>query len=274
MDFPTTQIGGYEISRLMIGTNTFYGYSHFSMAKDRWLRGYFTPERIYEVLEFCALQGLNGTIAMQNPGYAELVRKLEENTGRRIRYIATPGGANLAELKDGIRQSRDLGCEFCWPHTSWTDVRVLPAEGRIHEGPEAIEFIKECGMVAGWSTHRPETIAVSDSAGYDVAGYVQILNPIGFLCQVETDWSARVIREAKHPVVSIKPLGAGRVLPPTGLGFVYDNIKPSDTVCIGMLSVEEAAEDIEIARACIERREAAIELQRTRSKDVLNVSRA
>ncbi len=79
-----------------------------------------------------------------------------------------------------------------------------------------------------------------------------------------------MIREAKHPVVCIKPLGAGRVLPPTGLGFVYDNIKPSDTVCIGMLSVEEAAEDIEIARACIERREAAIELQRTRSSDVLN----
>ncbi|MBD3175331.1 MAG: hypothetical protein GF320_09125 [Armatimonadia bacterium] len=271
MSFPMTQIGGYDISRLIIGTNTFHGYSHFSMARDQWLRSYFTPERIYEVLEFAAKQGLNATVALQNPGYAELLAEVERSTGQHIHYIATPGGATLDELKQGIKQAADLGCEFCWPHTSWTDPRVLPFEGRIHEGPEAVEYIRECGMVAGWSTHRPETVTVSDKAGYDIGGYIQILNPIGFLCQVETDWSARVIREAKHPVVSIKPLGAGRVLPPTGLGFVYENIKPVDTVCIGMLSVEEAREDIEIARACIDRRDAAIELQRTRSKDVLKV---
>jgi len=266
MSFPMTEIGGLPISRLMIGSNTFHGYSHFSGARDRWLREYFNRDRIYEVMEFCARQGLNATIALQRQDYADIMAEVERATGQHIVYIATPAGPTLDDLKRGIREAADIGCEMCWPHTSWTDVRVLPPENRIHEGPEAVEYIRECGMIPGWSTHRPETIAVSDAAGYDVAGYVQIFNPIGFLCPIETDWAASVIRNAKHPCVLIKPLGAGRVMPPTGLGFVYANCKPGDTVVIGMMSVHEAAEDIEIARASIEQRDPQIELQITRSK--------
>ncbi len=269
MAFPMTEIGGIAISRLMIGSNTFHGFSHFSGAKDRWLREYFTPERIYEVAAFCARQGLNATIAMQRKDYAEILAQVERDTGVRIHYIATPGGGTLEELKAGIREAADLGCEFCWPHTSWTDVRLLPNENRIVEGPEALAYIRGCGMIPGFSTHRPETVAVCDRAGYDVAGYVQILNAIGFLCQVETDWCANVVRGAKHPCVCIKPLGAGRVMPPTGLAFAYENAKPNDTVCIGMMSVQEAEEDIEIARACLEKREAQLTLQVTRSKAAL-----
>lgn len=266
MPFPMTEIGGLPISRLMVGSNTFHGFSHFSAAKDRWLREYFTRDRIYEVFEYCARQGLNATIALQRRDYVEILEEIERNTGQHIVYIATPGGATLEELKQGIREAADLGCEMCWPHTSWTDARLVASENRIHEGPEALAYIRSCGMLPGFSTHRPETVAICDRAGYDVTGYVQILNPIGFLCAVETDWAASVIRNAKHPCVCIKPLGAGRVLPQTGLGFVYANVKPTDTVCIGMTSVYEAQEDIEIARAAIEMRSPDIELQVTRSK--------
>ena len=266
MPFPMTEIGGIPISRLIIGSNTFHGFSHFSSARSAWLRRHFTPERIYEVIAACAEEGLNATIALQRKDYMDIMDEVERNTGHHINYIATPGGATLEELKRGIDEAADLGCEFCWPHTGWTDVRLLPSENRIVEGPEAIDYIRRRGMIPGWSTHRPETVVTSDRAGYDVAGYVQILNPIGFLCAVETDWERNIIRNAEHPVVSIKPLGAGRVMPPTGLGFVYSNIKPVDTVAIGMMSVEEATEDIAIARQCLAATSPETELQYTRSK--------
>ena len=271
MPFPMTNIGGYELSRLMIGSNSFHGHSHFSNARSEWLRRHFTPERIYEVAACCANEGLNCTIAAVVPSYMEILRQVEKDTGQHIYYIATPGGADLAELKRGVDEAADLGCEYCWPHTSWTDIRVLPAENRIHEGPEAIEYIRKKGMVPGWSTHRPETVVVSDNAGYDVEGYVQIFNSIGFLCPIETDWERSIIRGTPKPVVSIKPLGAGRIMPPTGFGFVYSNIKPIDTVAIGLLSVEEAKEDIAIARQCIEDACGGpdAQLQYTRSKAAL-----
>ena len=81
-----------------------------------------------------------------------------------------------------------------------------------------------------------------------MATYIQIYNPIGFLCQVETDWVAKVTNSTTKPVMCIKPLAAGRVLPTTGLSFVYHSIKPTDLVCIGTMSTDEAEDDIRIAR--------------------------
>jgi len=39
--FPMTTVGGVAVSRVIIGTNSFLGYSHMSQARDRWLREYF-----------------------------------------------------------------------------------------------------------------------------------------------------------------------------------------------------------------------------------------
>lgn len=269
MTFPTTNIGGIDVSRLIIGSNTFHGFSHFSKARDTWLRQYFTPERIYEVMAYCAEQGLNATVAMQRKDYADILAEVERNTGRKIHYVATPAGATLEELKQGIREAADLGCEFCFPHTSWTDARIVAAENRIHEGPEALAYVRECGMIPGWSTHRPETVTISDRNGYDCASYIQIFNAAGFLCAVETDWEANVIRNSPKPIICIKPLGSGRVMPPTGLNFVYSHIKPVDTVAIGMMSVLEAEEDIALARQCLASQPVEVELQKTRSKKTL-----
>jgi hypothetical protein len=134
------------------------------------------------------------------------------------------------------------------PHQHWTDGNLVANEKRIIGIERVTERIRALGMVPGLSTHRPETVRVCDQAGYDVATYIQIYNPIGFLCQVETDWVAKVINDTPKPVMCIKPLAAGRVLPTTGLSFVYNSIKPNDIVCIGTLSTYEAEDDIRISR--------------------------
>ncbi len=267
--FPTSRIGGYDISRLMIGSNSFHGFSHFSKARSDWLRRYFTPDRQVEVLAAAARQGLNATISMQRADYAAVLREVEAQTGVHIHWFATPGGTETSELKEGICEAAELGAEFCLPHTMWTDARLMPARGEIEEAEEVIEYIHAQGMRAGWSTHRPECVTVSDRAGYDVDVYVQIFNSQGFLCQVETDWVASVIRGAQKPVLCIKPLGAGRIMPPTAFGFVYSHIRPQDVVAVGCLSVEEAEENLSLVRNILEGQRAETELQSTRSKALL-----
>jgi len=267
--FPRTNIGGLDISRLVIGTNPFCGASHFSLARDKFLRRYFTPDRIGELVAHCANQGLNALIAGPSPQYMEILRQVERSTGKHIVYIATPAGVTLDELREGIDQAADLGCELCWPHSTFTDSALNIREDRIEGAPEALAYIRKRGMIPGWSTHRPETVVISDRQGYDVDGYIQIFNATGFLCAVETDWARKIIREAAKPVLCIKPLAAGRLLPPTGLDYVFGNIKSADAVAIGMMSIEEADEDIAIARQCIARQSPQVELQYTRSKETL-----
>lgn len=272
MTFPTTHIGPFELSRMLIGTNPFFGYSHFSHARDTWLRRYFTPERIYEVIEACARQGLNGIVSGAgthfNTGLKPILEEVERNTGVHVAWIGTPAGRTLEELLEEVRAAADRGVEICMPHQMYTDNMLVPNEGRLIGYEEAAQLIRDLGMVPGLSTHRPETITTCDKAGYDVAAYIQPYNPIGFLCPLETDSVARFINGTGKPVIVIKPLAAGRVLPPTGLNFCYSTIKPIDTVCIGMLSVEEVEEDVNLARSIIAGVEAQRQYTYSRSKKV------
>lgn len=266
MPLPTTTVEGYEIGRLVIGTNWFLGYSHMSAAKSRWIKRYQDAEKICRVLEVCSEGGMNAIVGPVSELLTEALRLHEERTGRHIIQILTPGGATTEELMEGIDETADLGAEFCLPHTSWTDARLSPARNEIEDWPRVAEYIRKKGMVPGLSTHRPEAIVVGDRAGYDIATYIQPLNPIGFLCAVETDWAAGIIKGTEKMVICIKPLAAGRVNPPTGLSFAFDNIKLTDVVCIGLLCEEEAEEDLELARQILAGQQADVELQYTRSK--------
>jgi len=265
MTFPTTHIGHLELSRMLIGTNPFYGYSHFSRAKDTWLKRYFTPQRIYEVIEACARQGLNGVLSGAGThfktGLQPILEEVERTTGVHVVWIGTPAGRALEELLEEIRAAADQGVQICMPHQMYSDNMLVPNQGRLIGYEQAAQLIRDLGMVPGVSTHRPEAITTCDQAGYDVAAYIQPYNPIGFLCPLETDWVRRIISGTNKPVIVIKPLAAGRVLPPTGLNFCYSTIKPIDTVCVGMFSVEEVEEDVNLARSIISGAEAR--LQRT-----------
>lgn len=263
---PMTEIAGHSVSRALCGSNMFFGHSHFSAARSTWLRRYFTVDRIVEVMCAAAEEGVNGTISGDVPEMAEAIARVKKITGVQYIWMATPGGTTLDELKLGIQRCADMGAQICMPHVSYTDNHLLVAEKQIVGADEIIAMTRELGMGTGWSTHRPETIVVSDAAAYDIDTYVQPFNSIGFLCSVETDWVSHVIRNAHHPVVCIKPLGAGRIMPPTGLQFVYNNCKPNDTVAIGVLSPEEVEEDIKIVRHILEQSEERIALQETRSK--------
>jgi hypothetical protein len=131
------------------------------------------------------------------------------------------------------------------------------------------KLIRERGMIPGLSTHMPEAVIYADKQNADIETYIQLYNATGFLLQVETDWIMQVIRNAKKPVMTIKPLAAGKLLPPVGLAFVWSTIRDCDMVTIGTTTADEARECIEISLALLEKRIPDVELQKTRSKKSL-----
>jgi hypothetical protein len=79
----------------------------------------------------------------------------------------------------------------------------------------------------------------------------------------------RVIQNAKKPVMTIKPLAAGRLLPVVGLAFVWNTLRSQDMVTIGTMSADEAREVIDISLDLLHHRIPDNELQSTRSKATL-----
>jgi hypothetical protein len=56
---PTIQLGPHRVTRLIIGGNPVYGYSHFNKHFDRHMTARHTPERVMELLKRCEECGLN-----------------------------------------------------------------------------------------------------------------------------------------------------------------------------------------------------------------------
>lgn len=140
--------------------------------------------------------------------------------------------------------------------------RSWPYQISVHM-PQGFKYWKS----PEWFTEHEAMFA--DESGLDVATYIQLYNAAGFLMQVEVDWVHRIIWKAKHPVITIKPMAAGRLLPLVGLGFSWATLRDCDMVTVGTMSPDEAKEDIEISLSILERRGDRVELQSTRSKKSL-----
>ena len=269
--FPRTTVGGVSMPRLICGTNWLLGHSHVSAAKDRLIRELFdTPSKIADVLELFVRAGCDATMSMPNDLMHAAIQEVEQRVGVRVKWVATPLIANLDDLdewKRAVEYARRMDVTCCFPHTGVTDRLLDRANRRLD--PRLTEFlriVREMDMIPGLSTHEPEAIIYSDETDADVEAYIQPYNSAGFLCRVETDWMQRIINNAKKPVMTIKPLAAGALRPPTGLAFVWSTIRDCDMVTVGTMSRYEAEEVIEISLACLEKRKADVELQVTRSK--------
>jgi len=260
------------VSRMLIGTNWFLGYSHTSAAKDKFIRDYMTSRRIADILAVFLENGVDAVMGMPERILCDAIAEAQDRTGRGVKLIltpgfnATPGGPPENEPERVFDRCKELGATFCMPHTSTTDCLVDRLNRTIRDLGKYTKMIRERGMVPGLSTHMPETVIFADEMQADVETYIQIYNAAGFLMHVEVDWVTRLIHGAKKPVMTIKPMAAGRLLPPVGLAFVWSTLRDQDMVTVGTMTPDEAREVIEISLSVLEQREAKVELQKTRSK--------
>jgi hypothetical protein len=205
----------------------------------------------------------------------EAVCEAEQRFGQRIIRIYTPAfdlspNAAVENTAQAVfDQCAAFQATFCMPHQSVTDALLDRRAGVIRELDQYTRMIRERGMIPGLSTHMPEAIIYADAMGADVETYIQLYNAAGFLMQVEADWAMRVISQAKKPVMTIKPLAAGKLLPVVGLTFVWATIRPQDMVTVGTTTPEEAREVIELSLDLLDSQIPDNELQTTRSKTSL-----
>ncbi|HEY7159522.1 MAG TPA: hypothetical protein VH575_36585, partial [Gemmataceae bacterium] len=56
---PTIKLGPHTVTRLIIGGNPVYGYSHFNKLLSQHMTAWHTPERVVELLKRCEEAGIN-----------------------------------------------------------------------------------------------------------------------------------------------------------------------------------------------------------------------
>lgn len=261
--FPRTTVGGVSLSRMIIGSNWILGYSHTTPSADRAIqqRNHHAG-RCAEILETFLAHGVDTLMAplLGNDFLLEGVKIAEEHTGKKIILIDTPI-INVDDTRDAraeaeavIRQSAALGATFCLIHHSSAEQLVCKNTHTLNRLPDYLDMIRQNGLLPGLSAHMPELIVYSDEQGYDVETYIQIYNCMGFMMQVEIESVHHIIHNARKPVMTIKPMAAGRCSPFVGITFSFATLRERDMVTVGCLNPGEAQEDIEYGLAALERR--------------------
>lgn len=261
--FPTTKVGNIELPRLIIGCNWVSGWSHRTPSKDNLiLNRHNQPETVSDVFSAFLQEDVNAVLGLFGIDHdlIDAVHLAEQRTGKKMTVMDTvvlnvdDNATARKEAEKTIKESAKRGAKICLPLHSSIEQLVNKNKKTIDRLPDYLYMIREAGMIPGLSAHMPEIIQYTDENEYDVETYIQIFNCMGFLMQVEIESVAKIIHNAKKPVIAIKPCAAGRTTPYVGLNFSYNAIREKDMVCIGCFTPDEALEDIEYAKAAIERR--------------------
>ena len=91
-DFPRTTVGGISISRMVIGTNWFLGFSHCTRAKSDYIKENVRENRkiLADIMEVFLSAGVDSLISMQGfEALDDAIHEAEDRTGVGCKIIST-----------------------------------------------------------------------------------------------------------------------------------------------------------------------------------------
>ena len=263
IQFPRTIVAGVSLPRLLIGTNWIFGWSHKGHAADEFIKEkHSTTDATLAILSAFLEYGIDAVMGpfSSHPGCGDKIKAIQDKIEKKLILIDTPAlnmddnAAARKEAETVIKASAEIGARFCLIHHSSCEQLVNKNTRTLNRLPDYTDMIRSAGLIPGLSAHMPEIIQYSDLNGYDVETYIQIFNCLGFLMQVEVESVIRIIHEAKKPVMTIKPMAAGRITPYVGLTFNWNVLRSQDMITVGCINELEAHEDVEISLAALEKR--------------------
>jgi hypothetical protein len=243
-------IKGKLFSKVVCGTNAFYGRSHFSEARDIEYRTRCDDEYIKKIINKCLDFGVNAVESSANERIHRIIADLRLGYQNPIHFIGSTRIDETSQMKSQQEKFKFLienKADICVIHAQFVD-RPRKTE-EIRGLKRFVQQIHEAGLIAGISTHRVSTIELCEKHDYGIDVYLFPLNMTGFIYPgYDGDESVaeriRIIQSTPKPFILMKILGAGRIPPVEGFQFVLENCKKNDLISLGLGSIEEAEESL------------------------------
>jgi hypothetical protein len=250
---PTVKFGKFHVTRLIIGSNQFYGYSHFNKLLDAHMREWYTPERVTQVLLSAERNGINTWQVHYSDRFATDYRNMRE-AGGKLQFFLLHDGAMRTDWKL-VKEIAKLGPIGIAHHGNQTD--NLFREGRMNEVRDFLKAVRDSGVMVGLSCHNPAVIDYVEGNGWDIDYYQACFynagrsreeiraasggnTPLGELyLEEDPPRMCKMIQQTRKPVLGFKILAAGRTIGTPeqvdkAFEFAFQNMKPTDCVIVGM----------------------------------------
>jgi hypothetical protein len=266
----TTTIGGLWLSRLLLGSNPFSGFSHQGVDRDERMVHYYTTARIKETLFDAQRLGITGFVARTDFHVMRLLLEYRDEGGT-LRWLAQTC-PEVGDSEACVRRAVRGGAAACHIHGGVMD--HLVAQGRGAEAARAIALIRDSGMKAGVAGH---TTAVFEWAEQhlDVDYYMCCYyNPTPrtddpehvhgaveeYRDEDRQSMTARVATLSR-PAIHYKILAAGRNEPEAAFAYCAAHLRPGDLACVGVFTGDDPKmleEDVRLFEKHVRGREAEV----------------
>lgn len=231
---PTIRLGKLEVSRLILGSNPFWGYSHKSPQLDEEMRSYHTDERIAQILEEAAACGLTAVASPPDERWRNLWTRYKRNGGRLKIWVSQCHG-HPEQMTQEIDRSVAAGAQAIFIQGARVEEQFGP--GHFDVLRKWIEHIKESGLPAGAAAHWPEIHPELERRGFPTDFYFQCMynaSRTNDYSPAEREKAVATIGRLQKPVVAYKILGAGRLAASEGFEYAFNHLKRKDGVCVGI----------------------------------------
>ncbi len=250
---PTVKLGPHTITRLIIGGNPIYGYSHFNKILSRYFTDWHTPDRVMALLHRCQEVGIN---TWQNSWAERTINDLERfrQEGGNLNWLClgNPDWDRFPERIDAAAKHKPIGIA---PHGHLAE--SLHRAKKLTTLTDLLKRTRDQGVLVGLSAHNPELIELAEEKGWDVDYYMCCLYylsrpraefqkivgpnlPLGEIyLPTDPPRMLKVVQTTRKPCLVYKVLAAGRRTDsPAEIRRCFDTalqgIKPTDAMIVGM----------------------------------------
>ncbi len=250
---PTVKLGPHAVTRLILGGNPIYGYSHFNKHFSQHLIDWHTPEHVQQLLKCAEQAGIN---TWQNSFAERTLQDLDRyrDAGGKMNWLCL-GKTDWDDKPEHIDEAAKRKPIGIAPHGALAE--RLHRTGKLTVLTDLLKRIRDKGVLVGLSAHNPELIALANDKGWDVdyfmcclyyltrpkEEYRKLLGsdlPLGEIyLPSDPGRMFKVIGATKKPCLAYKVLAAGRRVGTatevrSAFTTALENIKPTDAMIVGM----------------------------------------
>jgi hypothetical protein len=253
---PMVQLGGRTVSRLILGANPIWGFSHRGQLMKQLMQDWNTPDRVVETLQHAERCGITAWQTSLHYHFKEDWVRYKENGGTmdlilQIHPYPTKGvETSWWELRKEMLALKPLALVHLGVDTDYYFDR-----DEIDLVKDTVKRLKDDGLPVGCASHDPKYITRMDEEGFEADYFTCCfynvmksqaewqreagIRPMGEVYEAGMpDVMTAVMRQVSRPCIGYKILAAGRIDRSASVekAFKYalDNIKITDGLLVGM----------------------------------------
>ena len=268
IQIPKMKFGNTEISRLVLGVNPLYGFSHYNKNFSNAMREWYTQERVCEVLHRACSFGINAFNFINMGRSRQDWARFTEHGGHMHLIMQVTAKDDPVVL---VRELKPLALQ-----RRGEEIDAAFKNGTMAAEREWCKRARDLGVLVGVGTHKPEVIELVEEQGWDIDFYSgcvynrtrteeewkKVLNgelpemPREIYIQSDPARMYKVMRQTTKTCFAFKILAAGRVADnavANAFRTAYASIKPNDAIYIGVFprDKDEIRENAEIVHSIL-----------------------